>query len=58
LDRQTPYKVSAKWVEITPSKQSLLVFGRAAQKPFGTVSDRKKKEMGAGIKEHYHAARR
>lgn len=58
LDRQRPYEVSGTLIEVQPSKPSLLVFGRAAQRPFGTVSSMKKADMGAAIKESYHAASR
>jgi hypothetical protein len=58
LDRQRPYEVIGTLIEIEPSKVSLLVFGRAAQKPFGKVSNLKKAEMGAAIKEWHHGVSR
>jgi len=55
LNRKRPYKVTATAIKIQPNKPSLLIFGRAAQKPFALISDARKKELGAIIKEHYYA---
>lgn len=38
IDRHNPFSVEALRLEVLPGKSSLLVFGRAANLPFGTVS--------------------
>lgn len=38
VERANPYKVEARRYEITEGKFALVVFGRAANLPFGTVS--------------------
>lgn len=53
LDRQRPYEVTATQIQILPTgQQSLLVFGKAAQTPFGKISNVRKAELGALIKTH------
>lgn len=44
--RSTPYEVRGRWYE-AGGERSLFVFGRAAQKPFGLLSDNQKHELGA-----------
>ena len=44
--RARPYEVRARWYEIG-GQQSLFVFGKAAQKPFGLLSNTQKRELGA-----------
>jgi hypothetical protein len=58
VDRKNPYDVWAEWVTVHPSKPTLLVFGRAAQKPFGKITNSKKVELGLAIKERYCASTR
>jgi hypothetical protein len=58
LRRTNPYSVVGKWLRLTRDKASLVVFGRAANKPFGTVSRADKLKMGAAIKEWYRAAKK
>jgi len=55
LERSRPYEVEATRIEIEPTKSSLLVFGRAAQTPFGTISSADKETTGTTIKEQFHA---
>ncbi len=43
--RRQPYEVKARWYAVG-GKRSLFVFGRAAQKPFGLISDEYKQELG------------
>lgn len=43
--RSRPYTVESRWYEIA-NYPSLLVFGPAAQKPFGLVSDQQKSQVG------------
>ncbi len=50
VDRARPYEFRARRV-LTP-EPSLLVWGRAAQLPFGSVSNLEKQAAGAAIKEH------
>ena len=44
--RSRPYEVRARWYEVD-GERSLFVFGQAAQKPFGRLSDNQKHEAGA-----------
>lgn len=53
IERANPFRVEAREVEIVPGKRSLIVFGRAAEKPFGTVSTPAKREIGRRVAEHY-----
>lgn len=47
--RVKPYQVEAKRVALSPNKSALLVFGEAANTPFGTVSTTDKMLIGAAI---------
>lgn len=51
VERANPYRVEAREVEVFPGKRTLIVFGRASQKPFGTVSSLAKREIGRRIAE-------
>jgi len=51
IQRANPFAVQAIRFRVTPDKPTLLVFGRAANLPFGTVSTRDKRLIGAGVKE-------
>jgi hypothetical protein len=55
LNRKRPYQVRGRLLAINSSKRTLLAFGRAANTPFGTVSNVDKLEIGAAIKEAYSA---
>jgi hypothetical protein len=55
LDRARPYLVTGRTLSLDSSKRSVMVFGRAANKPFGTVSNADKLKMGAAIKQWYDA---
>ena len=50
--RKRRYKVMARWYEIG-GERALFVFGQAAQRPFGSLSDRQKREAGAMAQEIY-----
>jgi hypothetical protein len=54
IERANPYLVKARELEIVPEKRTLIVFGRAAEKPFGTVSASTKHEIGRRVLEHFH----
>ena len=49
IERQNPFTVDALRLEVSPQKPTLLVFGRAANLPFGTVSATDKRRIGAAI---------
>jgi hypothetical protein len=53
VERTNPYSVEAARVELPSGKHSLLVFGRAANLPFGTVSAKDKGLIGAALLETY-----
>jgi hypothetical protein len=50
IDRDNPFTVEAHRMEILPGKSTMLVFGRAANLPFGTVSAVDKRRIGAAIR--------
>lgn len=54
VERTNPYLVKAREIEITGGKKTLVVFGQAAEKPFGTVSDIAKGGIGRCIAEYVH----
>lgn len=54
--RSTPYEVRGRWYE-AGGERSLFVFGRAAQTPFGSLSDNQKHELGAISLETYRDGR-
>lgn len=51
IERANPYRVKAREVEVIPGQRTLIVFGRASQKPFGTVSTLAKREIGQRVVE-------
>jgi hypothetical protein len=55
VDRKKRYDVEGLQLSLSPSRRALLVFGRAAQKPFGTVSNADRLKIGAFIKDRYYA---
>ena len=50
--RSAPYPVYVRWHEIMGAP-SLFVFGQAAQKPFGSLSDEQKRRVGEIARETY-----
>lgn len=52
-----PYIVQSRLVQIDPHKTTLLVFGQAANTPFGTVSHKDKIEIGRRVKTHIEQVR-
>lgn len=52
VPRKHRYEVMARWYEIG-GERSLCVFGQAAQRPFGSLSDTQKREAGAVAQEIY-----
>lgn len=55
IERKNPFTVQALRLEVVPQKPTLLVFGRAANLPFGTVSVHDKLTIGAAIGNALHA---
>jgi hypothetical protein len=55
IERKNPFTVQAVRLEVVPLKPTLLVFGRAANLPFGTVSARDKLTIGAAVRNALHA---
>ena len=53
VERANPYRVELTKLKID-GKTAALVFGKAAQKPFGTVSDVDKNKIGRAIKDHFN----
>ena len=52
VERYNPFTVEALDLEIAPGKRTLLVFGQAANLPFGTVSGGDKRTIGVVVGEH------
>lgn len=50
--RKSPYAVAARWHDIG-EQPALLVFGAAAQTPFGSLSDHDKQQVGETTKTYY-----
>lgn len=50
--RKSPYAVAAHWHDIE-EQPALLVFGAAAQTPFGSLSDHDKQQVGETTKTYY-----
>ncbi len=55
IERTNPFTVQAIRVEVVPHAPTLLVFGRAANLPFGTVSANDKRRIGEAIGTALHA---
>jgi hypothetical protein len=51
IERTNPYKVEMTKLNIVDGKVTALVFGRAANTPFGTVSNADKPKIGLAIKD-------
>lgn len=50
VERTNPYRVQALSLDVAPGRPTLLVFGRAANTPFGTVSHREKRRIGEAVR--------
>jgi hypothetical protein len=50
IERDNPYEAYATVIEIEPKKRTLLIFGSAAQTPFGKISNARKIELGGIIR--------
>ena len=54
VERMNPYQVEFRRLGLPNGKSTVLVFGRAANTPFGTVSKRDKHRIGVTLKEFLH----
>lgn len=54
VERSNPYNVELTEVNVTNDKTAGLVFGQAANTPFGTVSDTEKRKIGLALKDHIY----
>jgi hypothetical protein len=52
---QNPYHVEVRRIRATEGKDKYLVFGRAANTPFGTISNKDKQRIGIAVKEYLYA---
>jgi len=57
IERKNPYEVEAAHVVVDHDCRPLVVFGRAAQMPFGTISSEAMREIGTFIHENYFSER-
>ena len=55
VQRTNPYSVELTRLRISESKSTSLVFGKAANTPFGTVSDADKRRIGVAMKHNVYA---
>ena len=51
IEQKKPYEINARNVCVIEGKETCIVFGRAANTPFGTVSYDDKRKLGARVKE-------
>lgn len=51
VERARPYTLHVATVQVDASHQSVCVYGRAAQKPFGLISDVEKRRIGRALVE-------
>lgn len=51
IERTNPYYIEAQEIEVTAEKKTVLVFGQAANTPFGKISNAAKVEIGHRIGE-------
>jgi hypothetical protein len=51
IERVNPYEVYISSVQVVPYKPCLLVFGKAAQTPFGKISNSRKEELGGAVRQ-------
>jgi len=49
IPRKNPYAVSVQHLQINPRKRASLVFGKTAQKPFGTINHAEKNRIGKEV---------
>jgi hypothetical protein len=54
VERTNPYQIEVAKLRISSGKVIALVFGRAANTPFGTVSKADKRRIGIALKEHVY----
>jgi hypothetical protein len=52
VERKNPYAVTLTRLKMEEGRATALAFGQAAQKPFGTVSNIEKSNIGRAIKEY------
>lgn len=57
VERKNPYLVKLTRLKIDDGRIAILVFGQAAQKPFGTVSNVEKPNIGRAIREFMESKR-
>lgn len=55
VERANPYHVQVRRLGVTEGKDTSLVFGRAANTPFGTISNKDKQKIGIAVKERIYA---
>lgn len=56
VERKNPYRVTGRWMTLENDHRTLVVFGQAAQKPFGLVSHTEKERIGASIRMFWEEA--
>jgi hypothetical protein len=54
VERTNPYQIEVARLRICSDKGTALVFGKAANTPFGTVSKADKRRIGIALKEHVY----
>lgn len=54
VERENPYRVKLVGLKLGSGKKTALVFGRAANTPFGTVSNADKRRIGESLKGHVY----
>jgi hypothetical protein len=54
VERENPYRVKSVGLDLVEGRRARLVFGRAANTPFGTVSNADKRRIGETLREHIY----
>jgi hypothetical protein len=52
IEQKKPYEIQARKIRLVEGKDTVVVFGRASQTPFGSISAVAKRDLGARVKEY------
>jgi hypothetical protein len=52
IEQKKPYNIEARKIRLAEGNDTLVVFGRASQTPFGSISTVDKEKVGARVKEY------
>jgi hypothetical protein len=52
IEQKKPYEIGARKIRLAEGNDTIIVFGRASQTPFGSISAVDKRKVGARVKEY------